>query len=179
LPNKRTRQTPRKSSTNTSALSTEIKNLRKEMNPYASIKGGTAIGISPAMYIDRVTQSEFAMINKSLPVTAGLLAGMIPDGAKILGMKMHNINGRKLAVTIPPTSGLLVTTGNSLTAPTIQMQKVAYAPLSVFPKLKVEIPDLVATSIDTTAGTTTALFNLATDGASDVVVVRFHYKQAI
>jgi len=149
------------------------------MNPYVSIKGGTASGTSSAMYIDRVTQGEFVMVSRSLVVTEGLLGGIIPDGAKILGMKVHNINGRKIAVTIPPTSKLLVTTGNSLTAPTVQIQKVAYAPLSVFPKLKVEIPDVVAASIDTTAGTTGALFNLATDGSTDVVVIRFHYKQAV
>jgi hypothetical protein len=149
------------------------------MNPYVSIQGGTAVGTATAMYIDRVTQGEFTMSSKTLTVSKTALVNIIPDGAKILGMKVHNINGRKVAVTIPSNSGLLLTTGDPAVAPTAPIQKVAYAPFMVFPKLKVEIPDIAAASIDTAGGTGASLFTLTTDGASDTVVVRFHYKQAV
>jgi len=148
------------------------------MNPYVSVQGGTAIGIQSATHIDRKCQSEFTMSSGALTVKAGDLLGVVPDGAKILGMKVYNINGRKIAVTIPNDSVLITTTGNPLTAPTVQIQKVAYAPLSVFPRLKIEIPDLIATPLDTNTTSTQVLFKLVTDGATDKVVVRFHYKQA-
>lgn len=148
------------------------------MNPYVQVRGGTASGTQPALYIDRVTQGEFTMSNKTFDVLPSSLAGIIPDGAKILDMKIHNINGRKLSVTIPPSSGLLLTTGNTLTAPTIKQQKVVFAPITVFPKLKVEIPDIAAASIDV-GSVSPVLFTILTDGDTDRVVVRFHYKQAI
>jgi len=176
LPNKGQRQTPRKSSTNTSALSTAIKNIQKEMNPYISIKGGTASGVLKQTYIDRVSQSEFTMASSTFNVKASDLLSQLPDGAKILGMKVHNINGRKIAVRIPAGSKLILTNGDPATASNQEINKVAYAPLSRFPILKVEIPDIVATPIDVISSNTEVLFTLTTDGPTDKVVVRFHYK---
>jgi hypothetical protein len=167
---------PRKSSTNTAALSTAIKNIKKEMNPYISVKGGTASGILSQTYIDRVSQSEFTMVGSTLEVKQSSLASIIPDGAKILDMKIHNINGRKIAVRIPAGSKLILTNGDPATGSNKEINKVAYAPLSRFPKLKVEIPDLVSTFIDTGSADSSSLFALITDGPTDKVVVRFHYK---
>jgi len=177
LPNKSTRQTPRKSSTNTRALSTRISNIQREINPYIHITGGTAQGVTTATYIDRKTQGEFLMVSGTLAVTSSALLGTIPDGGKILGMKISNVTGRKIALTIPGINGLISNDGTT-TEPNTSVTKVAFAPMSRFPVLKVQIPDLVASNIDT-AGSSIPMFTLVTDGSADRVVIHFHYKQAI
>jgi len=149
------------------------------MNPYISIKGGTAVGVLKQTYIDRVSQSEFTMSSSVFSVKASDLLSQLPDGAKILGMKVHNINGRKISVRIPAGSKLILTNGDPASASNQEINKVAYAPLSVFPILKIEIPDLVAAPIDVVSSNTEVLFKLTTDGATDKVVVRFHYKIAV
>jgi hypothetical protein len=176
LPNKRQRSQPRKSSTNTRALSTRITNIQKEINPYIRISGGTAQGLATTTYIDRKTQGEFLTSNGSLAVLASGLSSFIPDGAKILGMKVSNVTGRKISILIPGFSGLISNDGAS-TETNKDITRVAYAPLSRFPVLKVEIPDLVASNVDT-AGTG-AMFTLGTDDLNARVVIHFHYKQAI
>jgi len=169
---------PRKSSTNTRALSTRISNIQKEINPYIHLKGGTASGTAKSVYIDRVTQGEFLMVSGAKTISDSDLAGIIPDGAKILSMRVSNINGRKIFVQIPIVTALILNGGDS-SAPNIAIDHTAYAPLNRFPVIKVDIPDLVARNIDTGASVTGTLFKLATDGATDRVVIRFHYKQAI
>jgi len=117
------------------------------------------------------------MSSSTLAVNASNLQDIIPDGAKILSMKVSNVTGRKISLTIPGLSGLISNDGSSTESNT-SMTKVAYAPLSRFPVLKVQIPDLVASNVDT-AGTTVPMFTLVTDGPTDRVVIHFHYKQAI
>lgn len=176
LPNKRQRQTPRKSSTNTRALSTRISNIQKEINPYIHLSGN-AVGTAQAMYIDRVAMGEFILASGTADIKASQLNGIIPDGGKILSMKVINVSGRKLRVKIPALSPLTSNngpTGNSNAA----LEKVAYAPLSRFPTLKVEIPDLLATNLDTNGTASDILFSVY-GAASDVITIRFHYKQAI
>jgi len=117
------------------------------------------------------------MSSGTLALTSASLQDIIPDGAKILSMKVSNVGGRKIELTIPGINGLIFNDGTS-TEPNQSMTKVAYAPLSRFPVLKVQIPDTVASNIDT-AGTTVPMFTLVTDGPTDRVVIHFHYKQAI
>lgn len=179
LPNKSTRQKPRKSSTNTRALSTRIKNIQKEMNPYIHLTGGTAVGTTVTTYIDRKSSTVFQNTNGFNTVTAADLSLALPDGARILGMKIMNITGRELTVTIPADSALVTNKGPT-DAPNKLMKMVAFAPLSRFPSLKVDIPDVLANTIDTGGTLAQSLFSVfGTPGGTDKCVVRFHYKQAI
>jgi len=177
LPNNRTRQTPRKSSTNTRALSTRISKIQKEINPYIHLSGGTAAGTITTAYIDRKTQGEYLMASSVKTVLPSDFRDIIPDGAKILGMKISNVTGRKLQVTVPPDSGLILT-GGSTSAQNKGLTRVAYAPLSRFPVVNIQIPDLVASNMDTGSNVGQLLL-LTTDGVTDRVVIRLHYKQAI
>jgi hypothetical protein len=171
---------PRKSSTNTRALSTRISNIQREINPYIKLSGGTAVGTVKTMYVDRKTQGEFTMAAGALTVTSASVASILPTGCKILSMKVRNVTGRKIQVGIPSLNGLISNDGTASADQNFEVRRVHYAPLSQFPQIKVEIPDLVASNIDTGNATTPFnLFTLVTDGASDRVVVHFHYKQAI
>jgi len=159
-------------------LSTRISNIQKEINPYIHLKGGTASGTAKSVYIDRVTQGEFLMSSSAKTISDSDLTGIIPDGAKILSMRVSNVSGRKIFVQIPFPSALILNGGDS-SAPNQAIDHTAYAPLSRFPVVKIEIPDLIARNVDTGAAAPGTLFKLATDGATDRVVIRFHYKQAI
>ena len=136
------------------------------------------MGLNKTVYIDRKTTGEFTMSSKALDVKLTDLLTMIPDGAKILSMKFSNTNGRKLTVTIPSDNPLILT-GGSTAAPTQALMRRAFAPITRFPTIHVEIPDLIAANIDTAEPTGIKAFSLATDGPQDVVICKFHYKMAI
>lgn len=135
-------------------------------------------GTSVTTYIDRKSVGEFAMVSKTKSVRLNDLLNIIPDGAKILSMKISNITGRKITVTIPAGSPLILT-GKDSAALNSALVRVAYAPITRFPTLKVEIPDLIAANIDTAEPTNIVGFILTTDGSVDNVICKFHYKMAI
>jgi len=158
-------------------LSTRISKIQKEINPYIHLSG-TAVGIAKAMYIDRVSMGEFTLSNTGfLDIKASDLSTYIPDGGKILSMKVIALSGRRLRVLIPAASPLVSNNG-STGSNNQSMEKVVYAPFSRFPTLKIEIPDLLATNLDTNGTSTQALFTLFGDNTGQVTI-RFHYKQAI
>jgi len=159
-------------------LSTRITNIQREINPYIHFTGGTAKGIDASIYIDRKSQGEFLMAAGTLSIKATDLIGIIPDGGKILSMKVSNINGRKMQVKIPGINGLVDNDGVTGSS-NVDITRVVYAPLNRFPVLKIQIPDLVAVNQDTNGSSTEVLFVLTTDGPTDRVVIHFHYKQAI
>jgi len=138
-----------------------------------------ASGTIPTVYIDRKCSGEFTMVSKTKTIVSTDLKDIIPDGAKILSMKLCNTNGRKLAVRIPALTSLILTGGNA-DASNVELTRRAYAPITHFPTIRVEIPDLIARNVDvdSTVGIQ-PLFVLTTDGATDVVIVKFHYKMAI
>lgn len=160
------------------ALSTAIKNIQKEMNPYASISG-MPLGSTEnkATMIDKVYTTIVNTASKSLTVNCSALASTIPDGAKILSIKATNLSGRTLILTVPSGSALMLTQDQSASAPLPALSRLMVAPLSRFPVIKCNIPDLLAKPIDTGAGN--PLFTLGTDGQTDSVLLRFHVKIAI
>jgi len=159
-------------------LSTRITNIQREINPYIHFTGGTAKGTATSVYIDRKAQGEFLMAANTLSIKATDLSGIIPDGGKILSMKVSNVNGRKMQVQIPGVNGLVNNDGATGSSNS-DVTRVVYAPLNRFPVLKIQIPDLVAVNQDTNGTSSEVLFILTTDGPTDRVVVHFHYKQAI
>jgi len=93
-------------------------------------------------------------------------------------MKLMSLTGRQLTAIVPAGSGLvLIETGAQTGAQNASIVRADYAPLTRLPKIKLEIPDLIARNIDVDS-TSTILFSFRTDTTADVVV-RIHYKLAI
>lgn len=106
------------------------------------------------------------------------LSSTIPDGAKILSMKITSLTGRYVAVTVPSGSALMLTQDQAASAPLPGLSRFNVAPLSRFPVVRVNIPDLLARPIDTGAGTT--LFTVSNGSStSQSVLIRYHVKIAI
>jgi hypothetical protein len=106
-------------------------------------------------YVTRKVTSIFS-ITTGNNVTPSLLG--VADGAKILSLSVSNINGRTLTVNVPYTSVLLVNNGNT-TAPFGGLQKTVTAPLSRFPTIRMNIPDVMAAPLN--ADSTEVLFTAA------------------
>jgi len=150
------------------------------MNPYVSMTGmPLGSGGSKSVMIDKVYTQTVVTSSKSYLVTKPSLTGVIPDGSKILSIKATNLNGRSLTFTVPSGSELMLTQDAAASAPLPTISRMMVAPLSRFPVIKVDIPDLLSRPIDTDSASTATLFSLATDGASDNVLLRFHVKIAI
>jgi len=147
------------------------------MNPYITLSG-TAVDQNKSVYIHRVTSTVFRTVSiTDKPINSGDLKLIIPDGAKILSMKIMSLTGRSLTVTIPPGSGLVLTeAGAQSGAQNASITRADYAPLTRLPRIKINIPDLIARNLD--VDSSNSLFTIRTDVSADVVL-RFHYKLAI
>jgi len=152
------------------------------MNPYATISGmplgssSTKSTMIDKVYCQTVTVGSTSASFKDFVGTD--LASTIPDGAKILSMKITSLTGRYVAVTVPSGSALMLTQDQAASAPLPGLSRFNVAPLSRFPVVRVNIPDLLAKPIDTGAGTT--LFTVNTDVLNgQSVLIRYHVKIAI
>jgi hypothetical protein len=132
-----------------------------------------------SVMIDKVYTQSVQTINKQYGLTAASLAGIIPDGSKILSIKATNLSGRSLIFTVPSGSAIMLTQDAAASAPLPAISRLMVAPLSRFPVIKVNIPDLLAKPIDTEGSATANLCLLTTDGAADNLLLRFHVKLAI
>jgi hypothetical protein len=159
------------------SLSAQVANIRKEINPTVQLSGQrvTATGGSTKIPLRRNLNCALSpSASNSLAVTGSALglAG-IPDGARILGFKVTNRTGRRVIVGIPVDSGLCYFGPNG--SPAV-VNKEVWAPLSRFPTLKVNVPDVIANTIDTN-NATTSLFTIggAVGTTNDLFTVTIHY----
>lgn len=153
---------PRKRSTNTRALSTRMSAMEKEMNPQVRCTGMTPSSFKP-QFVTRKFVAVATLTTGSLTVKADTLG--VPDGSKVLKVRVRNLAGRNLKISVPKDTGLLTvdSTGSS-TAPFGGFEKYVAAPLSRFPTLVVNVPDLLARPLDL-SGTET-LFTVSTMATS-------------
>jgi len=164
------------------ALSTRIKNITKEMNPYPTISGmPLGSGGTKSVMIDKVYCWKASTTGSGiLGVKSSDLEGIIPDGGKIMAIKITSLGSRYLQVTVPSGSALMLTQDQAASAPLPPLARFNIAPLSRFPVVKVNIPDLLAKPIDTQSSTTTDLFTVAVSpAATSELILRFHVKIAI
>jgi len=167
---------PRKSSTNTRALSTRISKMQKEINPVIQVSG-QRFGSGLRVPIHRYVNATFLLSATSKTVYGTDLSTLIQDGSRILDFKAVNRTGRRVAVEIPADSGLCYFGPNGSPS---AIHKERWAPLSKFPSLTVNVPDVVSNTIDT-ANATTKLFTVSgTPGSTtDTVTVTFHYIEFV
>lgn len=134
---------------------------------------------SKSTMIDKVYTLRVAVPVAGVDFTGAKLSGAIPDGAKILSMKATNLHGRYIQLTVPSGSALMLTQ-DIAAAPLPELSRFNIAPLSRFPVVKVNVPDLIARPVDT--GGSESLFKVITDNSSVsdlTVLLRFHVKIAI
>jgi len=157
---------PRKSSTNTRALSTRLQQLQREMNPQVTCSGMTVTS-STKQYVTRKLVTYANLVSGSLAVTPVALG--VPDGSKILKMVVKNLTGRTLNLYTPVDTGLILSEADGTSGtPFGGLTKTTSAPLSRFPTLTVQVPDLLARPLD--AVSTALLFTVsATGGTTDTV----------
>jgi len=159
------------------SLTAQVANIRKEINPTVQLSGQRVIasGGSTKIPLRRnlnctitPTTSNFVAITGAVLSTVG-----IPDGARILGFKVTNRTGRRVIVGIPIDSGLCYFGPNG--SPAV-VNKEVWAPLSRFPTLKVNVPDVIANTIDTN-NSTTSLFTIGgiSQTANDTFTVTINY----
>jgi hypothetical protein len=154
---------PRKRSTNTRALSTRLSNLQREMNPNMTCTGANFDGSKAWVTRKYVTTASLTsgvldVLNTTLPA---------PDGAKVLKVQARNLTGRVLRMVVPSGSSLMVESGDS-GAPFQGFTRYTSAPLSRFPTLVLNVPDLLARPLDTSSSS--KAFTLgAASGSTDTV----------
>jgi len=145
---------PRNRSTNTRSLSNRITNIQREINPCIQMTGVLPSG-AQKFYVTRKVTSivPIGTGNGGTYATPSNLG--VVDGAKILSLSVSNITGRTLSVNVPYGSIILVNNGNT-TAPFGGLQKTVTAPLSRFPTIRMNIPDVMAAPLN--ADSTEPLF---------------------
>lgn len=158
------------------ALKSQVSNIRKEITPTIQLSG-TRFGTSAKLPIHRRLNLAITPTTSNSIVLYGTQLGTagMPDGSRIMDFKVTNRSGRRVAVVIPVDSGLCYfgANGNPST-----VQKEVWAPLSRFPTLKVNIPDVVTSTIDTN-NSTTPLFGISgapgLSTSNDNFTVSIHY----
>lgn len=158
---------PRKSSTNTRALSTRLQQLQREMNPQVMLSGST-LGSQNKQF---VTRKLVSIVPLSASTAKDVLAADlgIPDGCKILKIVAKNLSTRQLRLNVPTTTGLLESGSTGTTAaPFGGIQKYQSAPLSRFPTLVLNVPDLLAAPQDLGSATVLFTLNSGSSSAADV-----------
>jgi hypothetical protein len=150
---------PRNRSTNTRSLSNRISTLQREINPSIQVSGDMTSG--NRRYVTRKIVQISSTTSGSLDYTPATLN--VPDGAKILSLKCYSLDTRVLTCVIPNDTGIAVNNGNSA-SPFSGFTRQQAAPLSRFPMIKINIPDLLAAPLDAVG--TTKLFTLSANGAT-------------
>lgn len=156
------------------SLSAQIKTIRREMQPSIRVNGSATSNTSPGVQIHRkyefygTTDASTGVLN----VKGSTLAGVLPNGCKILGMKVSNLTGRTVRILIAAASPILDSSSVGWA-----VDKTIAAPLAYFPTLVVQIPDLLAAKIDT-GDATNVLFNVY-GSASERIRLHFHVLIAV
>jgi hypothetical protein len=170
---------PRKSSTNTRALSTRLSKMQKELNPVIQISGTRFASTQNKVPIHRYLNCTYQTDSTAAKLVKGadLAAAGMQDGCRILDFKVVNRTGRRIAVNIPVDSLLCYFGPNGSPA---QVQKERWAPLSKFPSISVNVPDVVASTIDTNNSTATLFSVTGTAGVpNETITISFHYIEYV
>jgi len=159
------------------SLSNRLSALQKEMNPQVNVSGGT-LSSSRTQYVTRKYATLVSLSSGTHTVTTG--DSGLPDGCKVLKVVAKNLTGRYLVVTVPYDTPLVLpsaegTSGN----PFGGIKKYKTAPTTRLPTIKVQVPDLLASPLETTT-TTTPLFTVgAMAASSDTVEIVFTVRYAL
>jgi len=97
-------------------------------------------------------------------VTPSTLTTVIPDGAKILSVKVVGRDCRNIRVRVP--KGTRLFSYGSFNSNVEDDNREVWAPLSRFPSLLVDVPDTLAQALDTNDTTSELLTVFSRDNAT-------------
>jgi hypothetical protein len=152
--------------------------MQKELSPQVSLTGH-AMASSQKQFVTRkyVTTVLLASGVKDVKTTDITL----PEGCKILRFVARNLTGRTLTVNIPGETPLLIPSANKTdTSVFTQQKRYSAAPLSKFPVISAEIPDLLAAPFD--PGSALTLFTVGSavnSQSSDTVEITYTVRYAL
>jgi len=152
--------------------------MQKELSPQVNLTGQT------------MASSQKRFVTRKYVTTALLASGVkdvkttditLPAGCKILGFVARNLTGRTLTVNIPDTTPLLIASAlKTDTSAFTEQKRYTAAPLSKFPVIKAEIPDLLAAPFDPDSGQ--ILFTVASvigSQSADTVEITYTVRYAL
>jgi hypothetical protein len=119
------------------------------------------------MYLKRKVNITKNLTDSNLVVTGSILSTVMPDGAKILKVKVVGRDCRNVRVKIP--AGTRLFERGSYNGEVQAQQKENWAPLSRFPTLTLDVPDTLASAVDTN-DTTNELFSVQSNDKADATV---------
>jgi hypothetical protein len=152
LPNKRQQQMPRKSSTNTRALSTRISNLQREVLPILTAgplrNAPVAKTLASRIWVPRTVKVTLSSNTEAI-LTTGLVVGALGSSGttavnfKVLKLKVWNFTnqGASTNYVSMTTDSLITTSGLTTTAEDFGCS-------NSLPGVHVNVPDVLAKSYD-------------------------------
>jgi hypothetical protein len=147
------------------------------MNPQVSVSGGT-LTAQKTQYVTRKYTTVVNLASSSKDVLASDTG--LPDGCKVLKVVAKNLQGRSLVVTVPYDTALFqYPSVGTASAAYGGVKKFASAPLSRFPVLKVQVPDLLASPLDTAANTKLFTLGSVIANTSDAVELTFTVRYTL
>lgn len=167
---------PRKRSTNLRSLNNRLNTLQRETNPRVTLSGThVQVGSTKTywMYVRRKVNSTFSLVANELKVTPSLLTNTMPDGAKVLKVKVVGRDCRNVRVRVPKGTKLFSRGPNNDEEQDNNSE--VWAPLSRFPSLTLDVPDTLSNAVDTN-DTNSELFTVfSKDNATAVVTLTLTY----
>jgi hypothetical protein len=106
----------------------------------------------------------------------------LPTGCKILRVKVRNLTGRTLTVAVPgPTALLLPSAVGSTSSGDLfnETKRYCAAPLSQFPVIKLEIPDLLARPLDSDSQAELFTVGSVITNSTDTVEIQYTVRYAL
>jgi len=145
------------------------------MNPQVSMSGNV-VAADPRNYVTRKVMTFANLASSSLLVTPTVLN--CPDGCKVLKVQVRNLTGRTLKVLMPADTALMMAQADGTSAvPFGGLTKAVVAPLSRFPKLTLQVPDLLARPLDKVSVdplfTVSSMVSASTDLVEFTTTVRY------
>jgi len=99
------------------------------------------------VYLKRKVNTTLSLTAGELKVTPNTLQTVVPDGAKVLMVKVVGRNCRNVRVRVP--KGTKLFSRGAANEETQDSYREVWAPLSRFPALTVDVPDTLSSALDT------------------------------
>jgi len=149
------------------------------MAPQVSLSGMTLSSAKP-QFVTRKYVGTVTLVSGTFVVKTDTNA--LPAGCKILRAKVRNLTGRTLTVTVPgPTALLLPSAVGATSSGDLfnETKRYVAAPLSQFPVIKLEIPDLLARPLDSDSQAELFTVGSVITNSTDTVEIQYTVRYAL
>lgn len=162
------------------SLSKRLNTLQREVSPRVTMSGQVYnVGTTNThwVYLKRKVQLTKILDANTLKVTGSTLSTLMPDGAKVLKVKVVGRDCRNVRVSVPVNTPLFQR-GNNNGEPFASYREV-WAPLSRFPSLTLDVPDTLSSAVDTNNATEELFTVYSQDVATANVTLTVWYQTMV